>query len=259
VSKLWARPFYQSGLAPATGDCGAAAGCREVPDLSIDGDPATGYVASYDGAWHVVGGTSVGAPAIAAMTALAESSPACAGRRIGFLNPILYGPARGDLRDVTIGDNGYDGVSGFAASAGYDAASGLGTPTAGLGSALCASAGSGAATAARHAIAVRLGPQRDRTDRVGQRIHTRIAVRRPADSAVTFTAAGLPRGLRIDRRSGVIEGRPLSPGTRIVHVRVSGAAVAPVQATFRWKIDGRPNSRQAARRDEPRRKVGARR
>jgi subtilase family serine protease len=91
----------------------------------------------YNGGWATVGGTSVAAPTLAADAALAEASPACAGHRIGFLNPILYRAPTTDFGDVTVGDNSSDGVTGFSAGPGYDMASGLGTPTAALGAALC--------------------------------------------------------------------------------------------------------------------------
>jgi subtilase family serine protease len=140
VSRLWGRPTYQhaDGVAMASSCRGGLTSCREVPDVSADADPDSGYVAVYDGGWATVGGTSVAAPTLAAYAALAEASPACAGRRIGFLNPLLYRAPAADFGDVTQGQNATDGLSGFAAGPGYDMASGLGTPTAALGAALCA-------------------------------------------------------------------------------------------------------------------------
>ena len=257
VSKLWGRPSYQDALPPAPGACGSAAGCREVPDLSIDGDPATGYVASYDGAWQMVGGSSVAAPAIAAVTALAESSPACAGRRVGFLNPILYGRASSDLRDVTVGDNSFAGVSGSTAGVGYDTASGLGVPSTGLGSALCASAGTG--TAAAEAATLKVRTLANRVDRVGQHVHMRVAVHRPAGTSIAFSATGLPLGLTLDRETGVIAGRPLASGSHIVHLSVTEGSSGAAQASFHWTIDGPSPVTSAERHDGPRRHRGARR
>jgi subtilase family serine protease len=140
VSRLWGRPAYQhaDGVAMASNCRGGLTSCREVPDVSADADPDSGYVAVYDGGWATVGGTSVAAPTLAAYAALAEASPACAGHRIGFLNPLLYRAPAADFGDVTQGQNASGGVSGFAAGPGYDLASGLGTPTAALGAALCA-------------------------------------------------------------------------------------------------------------------------
>ena len=59
VSSFWPMPSYQSG-APASlhvingnssgSQCNASSGdCREVPDVSADGDPGTGYVIYWNG------------------------------------------------------------------------------------------------------------------------------------------------------------------------------------------------------------------
>lgn len=63
------RPPYQDGISGRVGDA------RGVPDISFDGNPNTGVWvycgtscgASDQGGWYIVGGTSVGSPAIAAM------------------------------------------------------------------------------------------------------------------------------------------------------------------------------------------------
>ncbi|MGH2888476.1 MAG: S53 family peptidase, partial [Solirubrobacteraceae bacterium] len=137
VSRLWSRPSYQAAAAQSQTSvpCGSAGNwCRELPDLSLDGDPATGYVVYWNGGWHVVGGSSVSAPTMAALTALADGSAACGGHPIGFLNPGLYAAAAspagyaGDFADVTTGVNSFDAVPGFTAGPGYDMSSGLGVP-----------------------------------------------------------------------------------------------------------------------------------
>jgi subtilase family serine protease len=128
VSTLWATPSFQSAV--------DSTGAREVPDVSADADPDTGYVIFYDGSWGAIGGTSAAAPLWAAFTALADSSASCSAGPVGLANPALYASS-GDLTDVTSGNNTYDGVTGFTAGAGYDEASGLGTPTASVASALC--------------------------------------------------------------------------------------------------------------------------
>jgi subtilase family serine protease len=137
VSTVWARPAYQVTAAQAESSvsCGAAGTtCREVPDVAVNGDPNTGYAIFYDGHWNTMGGTSISAPTWAALTALADSSPACARHPVGFVNPALYKLAAtaygANFGDVTNGANGYDHVAGFAAGPGYDMASGLGTPNA---------------------------------------------------------------------------------------------------------------------------------
>ncbi|HEY5429304.1 MAG TPA: protease pro-enzyme activation domain-containing protein [Solirubrobacteraceae bacterium] len=257
ASRLWGRPAYQNQLAlPQSGvTCGAAGtACREVPDLSIDGDPATGYVAYYLGAWRLVGGSSVAAPAIAALTALADASPACAGHRIGFLNPDLYRAAAANyaanFHDVTAGTNGFDSVAGFAADPGYDMASGLGTPGASLGPTLCRDAVSGASRASTGSTAhgpqavsassaVRLGRSRNRTGLVGVAVHVRVAAHDPQGGRLTYTATGLPRGLRLSARTGRISGRPRRVGSTIVRLRVSDDRGGSATTMFRWRIAAR--------------------
>jgi subtilase family serine protease len=150
VSTLWKMPSYQSAAAAtlpgvlsllASGSaCGATLGsdCRETPDVSADADPDTGYLIYWDGGWQAFGGTSAAAPLWAGLIALADGSSACAGRTIGFANPVLYGIAANpteyadDFTDVTSGDNALLSELGglFGATPGYDMATGLGTPKA---------------------------------------------------------------------------------------------------------------------------------
>jgi len=83
--------------------------------------------------FYLFGGTSAGSPQWAAITAIADQN---AGRDLGFINQALYhiGQAQSrysaDLFDVTVGNNSFDGVTGFNAGAGWDPATGLGSPSA---------------------------------------------------------------------------------------------------------------------------------
>jgi kumamolisin len=72
-----------------------------------------------DGTDTVFGGTSAVAPLWAALIARINSSAA---RTAGFVNATLYQNPQ-DLRDITKGNNG-----AFAAEAGWDACTGLGSP-----------------------------------------------------------------------------------------------------------------------------------
>jgi len=154
ISSNWPMPSWQTALGVISGSsgspCGATSGdCREVPDVSASAEPDTGYRIFFDSAWHAIGGTSAAAPTWAALIALADASSACAGHRLGFLNPALYQlraawPA--DFHDVTVGNNDAVGTNSgnYAAGVGYDMATGLGTPVgANLTGDLC-SDGSGA-------------------------------------------------------------------------------------------------------------------
>jgi subtilase family serine protease len=108
---------------------------RNVPDLSLNSDPQTGYQVYYTND-HMVftiqsgwGGTSFAAPQFNGVTALLDEA---VGRRVGLLNFALYDLARfgvayrgpeAPLRDITSGDNWH-----YGAHAGYDQATGLGVP-----------------------------------------------------------------------------------------------------------------------------------
>ena len=157
VSTFWSMPAYQSST-PATVHvvnsnssavpCGAAAGsyCREVPDVSADANPSTGYVIYYSGSWEAVGGTSAAAPLWAALVALTNADTSCGGKPVGFANPSLYAIAGGSsysqaFQDITSGNNDATGTNNglYPAGPAYDMASGLGTPdAAGLSPLLCA-------------------------------------------------------------------------------------------------------------------------
>ena len=105
ISRTWAQPSYQSGNPHRSYDngtkCGNPAGfCRQVPDIALDANPSTGYIIECTSTasgcpsgipWFPIGGTSAGAPLMAAITADANTySRANGGQRMGFANPLLY-------------------------------------------------------------------------------------------------------------------------------------------------------------------------
>ena len=161
VSNFWPEPSYQSAVTGSgyTKECAAHAstGCRQVPDVSALADPDDGYVieevASGTGIttgeyYTPIGGTSGAAPVWAAIVALADASSTCqANGGAGFINPNLYTAGEGSassstFTDITSGNNGIavDGAPyAYAATAGYDLATGWGSPDAsGVISAVCA-------------------------------------------------------------------------------------------------------------------------
>jgi len=162
VSKEFAMPSYQSSANPSLGvinadsssaPCAKAPFCRQVPDVSADADPQTGYDVFDEGEWQVVGGTSASAPLWAAFTGLANAQPACGGVPIGFANPALYAIAgssySSDFTDVIEAslasprraNNNPEGTGLFPVTTGYDMATGIGTPIGSqLATALCAQA-----------------------------------------------------------------------------------------------------------------------
>jgi len=103
---------------------------RATPDVSALGEGFQVYV---NGRVESVGGTSASSPSFAGIVSLLNEARFKAGKKqLGFLNPFLY--ANPDaFFDVVKGTNaidrdGFPFKYGFAAAAGWDAATGLGTP-----------------------------------------------------------------------------------------------------------------------------------
>ncbi|MCB5906766.1 S53 family peptidase [Streptomyces pinistramenti] len=165
TSKTIAQPFYQRGVVPdglAKANGGGA--MRTVPDIAAVADPNTGFLVGqtqtlpggklgYDE--YRIGGTSLAAPVIAGVQALAQQ--ARHGVPIGFANPGIYQrygtPAYHDVTDHPLGAgrdlavirvdyvNGIDGAKGTTttlrslgkdsslhAGVGYDDVTGVGSP-----------------------------------------------------------------------------------------------------------------------------------
>jgi subtilase family serine protease len=156
VSAVVPLPPWQTGA-------NITAGGRNVPDLSLEGDPNSGVAVIEDadpslGGEGVAdyGGTSVAAPQMAAMWALVleacSKSPTCATAqgaapyRLGNAAPYFYKIYNGadyasTFYDVTFGDNGIvpcqqtgscganpTPAPGYYAGTGYDLVTGLGVP-----------------------------------------------------------------------------------------------------------------------------------
>jgi subtilase family serine protease len=109
-------------------------GFRGVPDVAYNAGVAggvlvhVGTLAPAAGAFFLFGGTSAGSPQWAAIIADINSGQH---HPVGSLNKKLYEAGRKgrlNFRDVTIGDNGFDGVTGFPAIPGFDLSTGWGTP-----------------------------------------------------------------------------------------------------------------------------------
>ena len=102
-------------------------GCsnRTVADVSADADPNTGAAVLLNGSWSQYGGTSLAAPLVAAVFALAGGVGNTLGNSLPYAN-LNYGI---NLRDVTSGSNGSCGGSYLCtAGLGYDGPTGLGSP-----------------------------------------------------------------------------------------------------------------------------------
>ncbi|HLI59846.1 MAG TPA: S53 family peptidase [Solirubrobacteraceae bacterium] len=292
VSRQWASPSYQSAVAipQNTISCSGTPGggttstsCREVPDVSADADPNTGYNILWNGQWLLAGGTSAAAPTWAALVALADSSSACTTNqvRVGFANAVLYGLPSTDFLDVTSGNN-TDGVSGYAARGGYDMASGLGAPAgAALIPALCATTRTVTASptttttqtttpatttpptnpttpapapttpapapttpvptrrsgSGDRAPVVRFAARRRRrVVRLGRRVRIVFRARDRAGLRLRYFARRLPAGLWINRRTGVIGGRPRRPGRRVSRITARDRRGHAETIVVRWTV-----------------------
>ena len=120
VSRSFPVPAWQKGLSAALSNGGKTPlGGRGVPDVAGDASPVTGYTVLIGGNQTVVGGTSAVAPLWAALIARINAAK---GQPAGFINPKLY-KAPDVCNDITQGNNG-----SFAASEGWDACTGLGSP-----------------------------------------------------------------------------------------------------------------------------------
>ena len=158
LSADWCMASYQYqtsipgliGPDSAKGSCSTIPYERQVPDVSADADPNSGYVIDYSGSWFGGdGGTGAATPLWAAVAALIDDSPFCAAYGSGDPGVLaeglyavvnldyqyIYPPDQEALYDVTSGNNDYtpSGYSGglYPATSGYDMASGLGTPIVG--------------------------------------------------------------------------------------------------------------------------------
>ena len=132
ISSYESQPSFQTGNVN-----GLSSTKRTAPDISMLADPNTGvYIYSTwaeganNGGYYIAGGTSLACPMWAGLVAIADQGRVLNG--LGTLDgpsqtlPRLYQLPSSVFHDVTSGNNG------FAAGAGYDLATGIGTPIANL-------------------------------------------------------------------------------------------------------------------------------
>merc|ERR1712190_708952 len=134
-------PSYQSAAVkaylakdPKTGSDKFATNGRGSPDVSLLGEQFEVYSSGPFGGLEklAVGGTSASTPSWGAIISLLnEECLAASGgsKTLGFVNPLLYQNADA-FNDISKGSNaiGSNAGSGWKATAGWDAATGLGTP-----------------------------------------------------------------------------------------------------------------------------------
>ncbi|GAA1364230.1 S53 family peptidase [Streptomyces beijiangensis] len=168
TSATVAQPFYQRGVVPnSLAKANGSKAMRTVPDIAAVADPNTGFLVGQtqtlpDGTLgydqYRIGGTSLAAPVIAGVQALAQQ--ARHGIPIGFANPSIYSrygtPLYHDVTDHPLGQgqglavvrndfaNGVDASGGLLTSlrtlgqdsslkavVGYDDVTGVGSPARG--------------------------------------------------------------------------------------------------------------------------------
>lgn len=127
-SKIFKKPAFQAGLIKKDKK-------RDIPDISFGASPGSPgfFFGGRDNSNNptvlcCIGGTSIGAPMWAGIEQLI--SQVMLGRT-GNINAGLYALGNAHdpgIRDVTTGNNGFNGVKGFDATVGYDKATGWGTP-----------------------------------------------------------------------------------------------------------------------------------
>jgi kumamolisin len=128
VSSIFSLSSWQSGLSVTTYPTivRTALTKRGIPDVSANASPSTGYNFYY-GSSNLyiggVGGTSAAAPLWAGIIAVLNG---LLGKRIGFINPLLYSNP-GVLNDISVGNNS-TGKGGYLTTIGWDPVTGLGSP-----------------------------------------------------------------------------------------------------------------------------------
>jgi subtilase family serine protease len=264
ISAFFAMPSYQSGAPISLGvlnnasasPCGGQTFCREVPDVSADADPNTGYaVFSTTGGnppnWGVTGGTSAAAPLWAAFTVLANASGPCRNLSLGFVNPSLYHVAGttylNNFSDISqaspensnepnndaLGSN--NGL--YPVGTGYDMATGLGSMIAPqLASSLC--------SLRAPVYTVSVANPGSAQSVVGQAVALQVHATDSGGAALGFSASGLPAGLSINPSNGVISGVPSVAGTSTVTVSAADGFTNAGSTAFSWRIvkPGKPTS-----------------
>lgn len=136
-SAVFPQPAFQQGIVQSD--------ARAVADVSFDADPLTGVpvvsseIMPGQTVLIPIGGTSVGSPVMAGITALLDQA---LGQDVGFLNTAFYQISQSNVygqafHDIQTGNNAFvfqaangqvGTVNGFQAATGWDNPTGVGTP-----------------------------------------------------------------------------------------------------------------------------------
>ena len=197
-------------------------GCsmRADADVSAVADPGTG-MAVYDSyqanGWGVVGGTSMSAPLIAGMYALAGYAPTTE-----TTGAQLYSAPSGSLYDVVSGSTGPCPLFKWCNSGpGWDGPTGLGTPV--------------GVVALRPPGSLAVNNPGSQTNN-GTPIAIQITANDSNADPVSYTASGLPPGLSVST-TGTISGTPNLGGVYSVTVTGTDIIGYSSSVTFTWTVN----------------------
>jgi kumamolisin len=180
-------PSYQVAAAAGCAKCSQT--LRNGPDVAAESNFDFYYCSDQSGCSRGLGGTSFAAPMWAGYLALANQQAVANGQpTLGFINPALYTIGAGgsyltDFHDITIGGNGY------STTAGYDLATGWGSPNgAALIDALTVPAGPSFSLSANpNTLTVQQGSQQTST--------ITVTPSGGFSGSVNLVASGLPSGV----------------------------------------------------------------
>jgi subtilase family serine protease len=232
-------PAWQSGVTPAGG---SALVRRAVPDVAFDANPYTGeYVAlTLPGAatvWSGYGGTSIAAPQWAGVIAVANAMRAAGGKAaLGDIHSLLYksiatvpGTYASNLGDVIDGTNGK--CATCRAGAGYDQATGWGTPN----SAQLLQTLSGTATTQIVTAAAPTVPGGSYTGKVGAALSQSLNVTAPSGTTTRYALSGAPSGLAVDATGALKWAAPVAGSFRFTATATTTAGKS-ASGTYALKV-----------------------
>jgi kumamolisin len=228
----FAIPSWQTAAAAGCSKCSQT--YRNAPDVSANANYSF-YVCADQTACtaNAYGGTSFAAPMWAGYLALAnEQAAAKSSPTLGFINPALYTIGLGssyhtDFHDITSGSNGY------SATAGYDLASGWGSPNgSGLIDSLTGSSPAPGFSLSASPTPVSVAPGSAGTSTITSTVTGGF------DAAVSLTATGQPTGVTVGFNPTLITGTGTSTMTMTV-----AASTAP--GTYSITVKGTSGSTTA--------------
>ena len=132
ISRYIAKPTYQNDVS------GITTNFRNCCDISLVANPNTGVYVYYAGSWYSLGGTSVSAPCMSGILALANQNRISNGKILlttianapnnimNYLYQTIYKNNSSYINNFNDINVGTDGI--FVAKTGYDNPTGLGSP-----------------------------------------------------------------------------------------------------------------------------------